>query len=69
MSTSLKSLLTQFVVHWAAGLAGDRRAADGADKDPCERDLVSSTAQNILQKRAHICTSTACETSLECSHV
>jgi hypothetical protein len=36
-------------------------STDGAQDDTLERDLVSSTAESLVQKRVEICTGDACE--------
>jgi hypothetical protein len=51
IGTSLKSLLTQFVVHWAAALVGDQRAAQMGRKMTRLREILSVALQRALYRR------------------
>jgi hypothetical protein len=51
MSTSLKYLLTQAVVHWAAGLVGDRCAAQMGRIKTRVREILSVTLLKTLYRR------------------
>jgi hypothetical protein len=51
IGTSLKFLLTQFVVHWAAALVGDQRAAQMGRKMKRLREILSVALQKALYRR------------------